>query len=158
MEEPATLGEHLQLQALFARWLDAAVAALTAQGLVPSRMGRIDPRLLKAVRALERRVLPAPFAERELAKEVGLSVSQFARLFTRQFGLGPREFFERRRYEHAVAALQSSPQTIKEIAYDLGFSSLPHFSAWFRRRHGVPPRQLRSRPPGDLGPAPAHKM
>lgn len=144
MDEPATLAEHLQLQALFARWLHAAVEALTARGLVPSRMGRIDPRMLKAIRTMERRVLSAPMAERELAREVGLSVSQFTRLFTRQFGVGPREFFERRRHEHAVAALQSSPQAVKEIAFQLGFSSLPHFSAWFRRRHGMSPRELRA--------------
>lgn len=156
MDEAATLNEHLKLQALFARWLDAAVTALRAQGLVPSRMGRMDPRLLKAVRSLERRVPSAPLAERELAKEVGLSVSQFGRLFLREFGVGPRAFFERRRHEHAVAALQSSPQAIKEIAFDLGFSSLPHFSAWFRRRHGMSPRQLRVRRPRDIGSAAPH--
>lgn len=158
MDEPATLGEHLQLQALFARWLDAAVAALTAQGLVPSRMGRMDPRLLKAVRSIEHRVLSAPLAERELAKEVGLSVSQFARLFLRQFGVGPRAYFERRRHEYAIAALQGSPQAVKEIAFGLGFSSLPHFSAWFRRRHGMSPRELRTRRARDAGPAVAHNI
>jgi len=144
MEEPATLAQHLRLQALFARWLDVAVSALTAQGLTPSRMGRIDPRLLKAVHIIDRRALSAPFGERTLAREVGLSLSQLERLFTRQFGVSPRGYCERRRHEHAIAALQSSPQTVKEIAFQLGFSSLPHFSGWFRRRHGMSPRDFRS--------------
>jgi AraC-like DNA-binding protein len=34
---------------------------------------------------------------------------------------------------------------VKEIAYELGFSSLPHFSAWFRRRNGLSPRAFRAR-------------
>jgi AraC-like DNA-binding protein len=143
MEEPATLTQHLRLQVLFARWLDVSVEALTSQGLSPSRMGRIDTRLLKAVRLIERKGLATTIPERELAQEVGLSISQLARLFHRQFGVSARTYGERQRHEHAIAALQSSPQTIKEIAYELGFSSLPHFSSWFRRKHGMSPRELR---------------
>lgn len=143
MEEPATLTQHLRLQVLFARWLDVSVEALIAQGLTPSHMGRIDTRLLKAVRLIDRQGLATTISERELAKEVGLSISQLARLFRRQFGVSARTYGEKQRHEHARAALQSSPQTIKEIAFQLGFSSLPHFSAWFRRKHGMSPRALR---------------
>jgi AraC-like DNA-binding protein len=143
MEEPATLTQHLRLQVLFARWLDVSVEALIAQGLTPSRMGRIDTRLLKAVRLIERQGLASTISERDLARAVGLSISQLARLFRRQFGVSARTYGEKQRHEHARAALQSSPQTIKEIAFQLGFSSLPHFSAWFRRKHGMSPRALR---------------
>jgi AraC-like DNA-binding protein len=143
LEERATLAQHLQLQALFARWLEVSVAVLTARGLTPSRMGRIDARLLKAVHLIDQQAWSEPFAEREVARQVGLSLSQLERLFTRQFGLSPRSYGERRRQEHAIALLQSSPQSIKEIAYHLGFSSLPHFSAWCRRRHGMSPRAIR---------------
>lgn len=151
MEEPATLTQHLRLQVLFARWLDVSVEALTAQGLTPARMGRIDTRLLKAVRIIERKGLATTISERALAEEVGLSISQLARLFQRQFGVSARAYGEKQRHEHALAALQSSPQTIKEIAFRLGFSSLPHFSAWFRRRHGVSPRAMRRQPLLDRG-------
>ncbi len=153
VDEPTTLAEHLRLQALFARWFDVAVSALTERGLVPSRMGRIDPRLLKAVSLVEQRGVAAPLAERELAREIGLSVSQFARLFARQFGASPHSYFERRRHEQAVATLQSSPYTVKEIAFQLGFSSLPHFSAWFRRHQGVSPREFRASRTREFGAA-----
>lgn len=143
MEEPATLAQHLHLQTLFARWLEVAVTVLTAQGLAPSRMGRIDTRLLKAVQIIDRRSLSSSLEERKLALEVGLSVSQLTRLFIRQFRVSPRVYCDQRRYEHVLSTLQSSPQTIKEVAFELGFSSLPHFSAWFRRRHGLSPRALR---------------
>jgi len=148
MEVPATLAQHLRLQVLFARWLDVSVEALTAQGLTPARMGRIDTRLLKAIRIIERTGVAAVLSERELAKQVGLSVSQLARLFRRQFGVSARAYGEKQRHEHAVAALQGSPQTVKEIAFQLGFASLPHFSSWFRRKHGLSPRALRKKGSG----------
>jgi AraC-like DNA-binding protein len=151
MDEPATLAEHLRLQVLFTRWLDMFAEAMLGRGMVPTRMGRIDARVLQAVRIIERRALSAPLTEQELAREVGVSVSQLSRLFTRQFGVSPHGYFDRRRYEHAIDALLGSPQAVKEIAFDLGFSSLPHFSAWFRRRHGVSPRELRSRAAHDGG-------
>jgi AraC-like DNA-binding protein len=103
------------------------------------------------VRIIERKGLATTISERALAEEVGLSISQLARLFQRQFGVSARAYGEKQRHEHALAALQGSPQTIKEIAFRLGFSSLPHFSAWFRRRHGISPRAMRQQPLLDRG-------
>jgi AraC-like DNA-binding protein len=78
---------------------------------------------------------------------VGLSVSQINRLFLRQFRVSSHGYFERRRQAYAIAALQSSARTVKEVAYELGFSSLPHFSAWAKRRLGHSPRVFRTRSP-----------
>jgi len=147
LNTPATLATHLRLQSLFADWLRASVDALTRSGLVPARMGHIDARLLKAVQLVERHNLATTFSEGELAAAVGLSVSQLNRLFLRQFRVSSRGYFERRRCEHAVAALQGSARTVKEVAYELGFSSLPHFSAWAKRRLGYSPRVFRARAP-----------
>lgn len=145
MQAHASLQGMLRLQCLFSQWLETTVEVFLANGLVPSRMGKIDPRLLQAVRALDRQPLSTSPREPELAGAVGLSVSQMNRLFKRQFGVSSRGYFEQRRYQHAVASLESSPCRIKQIAYALGFSSLPHFSAWFSRRHGDSPRAVRQR-------------
>lgn len=147
LNAPATLEAHLRLQRLFAAWLDASVRALTMAGLVPARMGHIDARLLRAVQIVERHNLAKPFAERALAEQVGLSVSQLNRLFSHQFGVSSHSYYERRRKEYATAALMGSSRTVKEIAYELGFSSLPHFSAWAKRRLGRGPREFRARTP-----------
>jgi AraC-like DNA-binding protein len=144
LSAPATLETHLRLQKLFAAWLDASVSALSRAGLVPARMGRIDARLLRAVQLVEKHNLAAPFAERALAAEIGLSVSQLNRLFLHQFGVSSHGYYERRRREYAIAALRGSSRTVKEVAYELGFSSLPHFSAWAKRRLGRAPRDYRS--------------
>ena len=146
MQAPASLDIHLRLQTLFSSWFETVVKVLTTHGIEPSGMGKIDPRLLRAVRHLDRQPLATPMAETTLATSVNLSVSQLNRLFIRQFGVSSRGYFENRRHQHALAMLESSADAVKEIAYELGFSSLPHFSAWFRRRHGVSPRMFRSAP------------
>lgn len=145
LSTPATLENHLRLQKLFAAWLDASVRALSKAGVVPTRMGHIDARLLRAVQIIEKHTLSSPFAERAVAAQVGLSVCQLNRLFLHQFGVSSRGYYEHRRKEHATAALRSSSRAIKEIAYELGFSSLPHFSAWAKRSFGVAPREYRGR-------------
>lgn len=144
MQEPARLETHLRLQTLFSRWFETVVGALTSAGVMPSRMGRIDQRLLRCVRLLDRMPLANSMSETELAASANLSVSQLNRLFLRQFGVSSRGYFERRRHQHALAVLESSSDAVKEIAYALGFSSLPHFSAWFSRRQGVSPREYRT--------------
>jgi len=146
MQSPAPLDLHFRLQTLFARWIETVVMTLTQEGVTPSHMGKIDPRLLDAVRRLDRQPLTEPMAERRLAAAVGMSVTHLNRLFSRQFGVSSRAYFENRRYHHVVDVLENSGSSIKEIAYDLGFSSLPHFSAWFRRRHGLSPREFRQAP------------
>jgi AraC-like DNA-binding protein len=147
LNTPATLDTHLRLQRLFAAWLEASVRALSQAGLVPARMGHIDSRLLRAVQIVEKHRLSKPFAEKALASEIGLSVSQLNRLFRHQFGVTSHGYYERRRREYAVSALQGSSRTVKEIASELGFSSLPHFSAWTRRHLGQSPRDFRARRP-----------
>lgn len=145
MQAPASLAQHLRLQSLFSRWFETVVAVLANTGMVPAQMGRIDERLLAAVRRLDRQPLATPIDETTLARFVGLSVSQLNRLFLRQFGVSSRGYFDRRRHAHALAALEESSRPVKAIAFELGFSSLPHFSAWFHRRMGFSPRVFRMR-------------
>ncbi|HWL17290.1 MAG TPA: AraC family transcriptional regulator [Opitutus sp.] len=148
LDTPATLGAHLRLQTLFSHWLEVCVETLTQVGVVPTRLGHIDSRVLRAVRLIEQHNPGAGFDERVLAAHVGLSVSRLNRLFARQFGCSCRGYFERRRREQALAALQGSAHTIKEIAFSLGFSSLSHFSAWVKQQFGRSPRLIRERSRG----------
>lgn len=143
MQCMAPLSQSLELQALFSRWLHVAMSALAARGITLNSIGRMDQRVLKIVRHLDRHSWTQPVKESDLAQRVGLSVSQLNRLFMRQFGISPHGYFDRRRYQSALSALTESSQPIKEISYRLGFSSMQHFSTWFNRRHGVPPRLLR---------------
>jgi len=60
-------------------------------------------------------------------------------------GLPPFAAYDRHRLELARDALRDSAMSVKEIAFELGFNSPPHFSNWFPRRQGCAPRAFRAR-------------
>jgi len=135
----APLLTHIAIQRYFYLWLFTYIETLLQMGYRPSRLGQIDPRVLEAVHVLDLAPLGTRFNERDLARHSSLSSSQLARLFSKQFGLTPRAYFEKRKLERAMTSIRNA-MPIKEVAFDLGFSCLPHFSGWFRKKTGVSPR------------------
>jgi AraC-like DNA-binding protein len=55
----------------------------------------------------------------------------------------PYAYFESLRLEFACRRLRVPDVRIKEVAIDLGFASLSHFSKWFRKHQAQSPRQYR---------------
>jgi AraC family transcriptional regulator len=104
-------------------------------GLAPWRLRLIDERLLE--------VQAAPTLA-ELADLCKLSVRQLTRGFRVSRGCSIGEHVARSRLEHAKQLLESD-QSVKAIAYSLGFSSPSSFSYAFRRLLGETPRQFRQR-------------
>lgn len=64
-------------------------------------------------------------------------------LLQQHLGLGQRAFLERRRLD-AARELITGTNTLKEIAFALGFRHASHFTAWFRRHTGLSPSSYRS--------------
>lgn len=142
--QPVELTDFFELQQLFAAWAQAYLKTLLAAGVVPARMGGLDPRVLAALRELDRHDWRTPFREKNIAAAAGLSAGHLDRLFVQQLGLTPRAYLQKRRLESAVATLADTTVPAKKIAYDLGFSSASHFTHWLRRATGKSPRQVRS--------------
>lgn len=142
-ERPASLEADCHLRRHFAAWFEVYCRVLLELGLHPSQMESIDPRILSVAEYLDHISFAEPCREGDLAARAGLSVSQLNRLFLRHFGLTPRRYFEKRRLDNALVQVRRSRQ-LKEIAYDLGFKSLPHFSAWFRQKTGSSPSEVRA--------------
>jgi len=143
--ERATLRIFLQLQHLFMDWMIEYTGAMAKLGMPPNRLGPTDPRLMQAVFTLDRQPLQAPMDEVNIARKIGLSAGQLHRLFKERFGFTPHRYFEERRVDYARRCLRGSAASIKEIASQLGFKNLSHFSAWFARTEGTSPRQFRKR-------------
>ena len=78
-----------------------------------------------------------------LARECGVSVRHFSRLFRNTTGQTLGDYAARLRVERAKALLAESRLLIKEVAFRCGFESAAAFSAAFRRMVGVTPRQFR---------------
>lgn len=142
---PSSLVSHFEIQRLFSTWMLAFLKALRDAQVHPSRMAGKDPRILSAVRLLERHPWEPPFEKAGLARQIGLSAGHLDRLFVREIGLTPAAYLQRRRLNLATALLADSSIPVKKIAYDLGFSSPAHFSHWFRNARGKSPRQFRNK-------------
>ncbi|MBS6474760.1 MAG: helix-turn-helix transcriptional regulator [Clostridiales bacterium] len=78
-----------------------------------------------------------------LASLANLSLSRFSATFTAEFGLSPREYIIRDRIAQAKQLLCTSELSVTDIAMQLGFSSLQHFSGIFRKYTFMTPSQWR---------------
>jgi AraC family transcriptional regulator len=104
-----------------------------AGGLDPRRLRRIDERL--------REVRAAPTLS-ELATLCGLSVRQLARAFRASRGHSVGDYVAQRRIDNAKRLL-ATDESVKAIAYSLGFASASSFSFAFRSATGQTPREFR---------------
>lgn len=141
----APLSSYFHIRLAFEKWLSAYVETMLALDKPATVPNQMDERVLRAARLIDTRPVQLALSETELARMVGLSLSQLNRLFAKQLGITPKKYFERRRLEKAIILLSEKTTSIKEAAYELGFSSLPHFSAWFTRHGKVSPTEFRKR-------------
>ncbi len=124
--------------------LVTAIAQLVAPGpVLGARIGRQNAMVVhQALRYIEDN-LARPLSPSEVAKEVGLSQRHFTRLFTAHTGCTFHAYVNRARIDRATARLQSSRDSIKEIAAEVGFSDVHYFARTFSRIMGLPPGQIR---------------
>jgi AraC family transcriptional regulator of arabinose operon len=90
-----------------------------------------------------RRSLAHPWCVEELAERVNLSPSRFAHLFQESLDMPPMRYLEQLRMARAKDLLLTTPDPIKAIAKELGYSDPLHFSTRFRQVIGCSPRHLR---------------
>lgn len=137
------LDVNFQIESAFYHWLSVYTRVMLDQGQEMNRARDRDERVTRALTLLEDHPMREPFSEKVLADECGLSVNQLTRLFKQELGVTPFVYFDRRRLELARHALADTGMQIKEIAFDLGFSSSPHFTNWFKDRVGMTPTGFR---------------
>ena len=121
-----------QLAIEVARYCQAIAEGPVSGGLATWRLRRIDERLQQG---------GAPSLE-ELATLCNLSVRQLTRGFRASRGCSIGDYIVQSRIDVAKRYLGSS-ESIKEIAFALGFASPSSFAFAFRRATGATPRQFR---------------
>jgi len=104
--------------------------------------GRMDQRIAVTLSAISRDIRTAP-APQEIARALGLSISQFYTLFRRETGTPPATYIRTRRYEKARELLSSSRFSIKEITYLVGINDVSHFVRDFEKMYGASPTRFR---------------
>jgi len=122
--------------------VETGILKLLQTFLMPNRAPDPSPIALALRHQLEdRRLLNRNLAD--LAAAAGYSKDYLSLLFKREFGIAPLAYRNRFRMQTAASLLTSGKMSIKEIADELGFRHLSHFSGMFRRTFGTSPRAVR---------------
>ena len=79
----------------------------------------------------------------ELCKEFHNSVSSLSHMFKKQCGMSLNAYIEHLRMDKAKLLLENSDLSITDISYMLGFCNPNYFSAVFRRKYHVSPKDYR---------------
>ena len=116
---------------------------LNKRVFLPSRNN--DPVLIARVfnaRTFLLRDLSAPPTIANLAREALLSESQLKQSFREMFGLSIYQYFQRMRLEKGRQLLAEGGKTVKDVAYELGFINVGHFSRLFERMFHIKPKRF----------------
>lgn len=81
----------------------------------------------------------------EISSFMHISKNHLERLCRAEFGCGAMEFCSRIKFERCCSMLQNGHTPIKEIANQLGFNDVSHFSVFFKKRMNMTPSQYRRR-------------
>jgi AraC-like DNA-binding protein len=142
-DHKADLRRFLELERMLCEWLAELSEIFEEHGITHSGHFGMDERVRQAVEILHARDLAEPLVLGELAAQVHTSLNHLTRLFRRDMQSTPNQFWDRPRIEHARSCLRQPDMRIKEVAADLGFKHLSHFSKWFKRHTGRAPHTAR---------------
>ena len=81
----------------------------------------------------------------DIAEELGVSYSNFRKLFKEYTGLSPSTYQQELRLLRAKELLSTTDLSIKEIAYRLNFESPDYFSAKFKAKMGIKPSEVKTK-------------
>ena len=100
--------------------------------------------MISRARLRIREALESDLTIQQVAEEMGVSYSNFRKLFKEHTGLSPATYQQDLRLQRAKELLSTTTMSIKEIAYRLNFESPDYFSAKFKIKTGRRPSELRN--------------
>jgi AraC-like DNA-binding protein len=104
--------------------------------------GHVD--MVNRARLRIREALESPLTIQQIAEELGVSYSNFRKLFKEYTGLSPATYQQDLKLQRAKELLSTTDMSIKEIAYQLNFDSPDYFSAKFKIKTGRKPSEMRN--------------
>jgi len=139
---------YLLSQNALRSFLIELASILHTYGIRPQSMRQEDPRVVRALEIINSSAineLGQAASHRTVARDVGLSPTHLDRLMVAETGRTLFQHIDTRRFRTAQDALLADQDSIKAIAYALGFSSPAHFTSWFKKRTGHTPLQFRKK-------------
>jgi len=104
-----------------------------------SRQQRLAQERVEQVIFLLKQNLAAPPPLEELGKKIGCSHFYLSRIFSAQTGQTITQYLRRLRMERAAELLRAGEFNVTEVALEVGYASLSHFSAAFHETFGCCP-------------------
>lgn len=101
--------------------------------------------MINKARLRIREALESDLTIQQVAEELGMSYSNFRKLFKDFTGLSPATYQQDLKLQRAQELLSTTDMTIKEIAYRLNFDSPDYFSAKFKIKTGRRPSEIRNK-------------
>ncbi|MCW5549558.1 MAG: helix-turn-helix domain-containing protein [Opitutaceae bacterium] len=140
---------------------DTAAGALRATGMFLQLVCDLAAADAEARLSLERdawlaesqRLLGSPggrgwLTPQQVARQVGLNYDNFRKQFALRLGLSPGQFQKRKRIDRACAAIYQGSHGFKELAEELEFCDVFHFSKAFKQVMGITPSEFRRKAHG----------
>ncbi len=109
----------------------------------PPATSRALPRLLPVLEWIDRHLGDPDLDVPQLAAKVFVCESRLRRLFKRATGASPVRFIRRRRIDRACALLDTTQQSVEQVAASSGFRDAPYFCRVFKKMTGMSPGQYR---------------
>ena len=121
------------------------------------RQQRVARDRVDAVRARLRRDLTQVPSLEDLARDVGCSPFYLSRTFSKEAGQTIPQFVRQLRMERAAELLRTGRYNVTEVAFEVGYNSLSHFSQAFHQTFGCCPGlyPMPLPPSRPVAPAPA---
>ncbi len=139
--------------ALESMLLETLAAAWRASRQGERRLERLSSVRSSTRREIVRRLRPAedllrdrfrtPLSLSELAAASDMSPYHFLRRFAEYYGTTPHRFLTRLRLSHARRLLSGGSRSVKQVAFECGYRSVPSFVHLCVREWGVNPAALR---------------
>lgn len=104
-----------------------------------TRQQRVAQERVEQVMALLKQNLVEPPPLEELGKKIGCSHFYLSRIFSAQTGQTITQYLRQLRMEKAAELLKSREYNVTEVALEVGYNSLSHFSAAFQETFGCCP-------------------
>ena len=114
-----------------------------AQAVPEAHARKMRPKVLAALRMIQRKAGSSDLSVGALAASVGLTPSHFCRIFLEDVGKSPLEFLTESRLDKAKRLLGDRGLRIHDVALSSGFENGEYFSRVFHRHVGLTPTQYR---------------
>ena len=118
---------------------------VTKDVVVPADTPKAESPFLERFRSiLQQNLHDADFNVERIGEEMGMSRVQLYRKVKQLTGMTPVELLRKSRLARGRQLLETTDNSISEIAYDTGFSAPSYFTKCFKDEYGISPGEVRS--------------